>query len=150
MRYLVFLILALPAAAQPVLPTEVRNGVPRPFLLHAGTLELVTDESPANRGERLLVWTEGMAGEVSVLIGARAVAGLLRDDGFVEFDMPEDAGGAFVEISLESDGLRSNAVTFPTREAETAAQLTAAEVRTLLNSAAMAIDDPRLVVAVVD
>ncbi len=150
MRIVALLLCLLPLAAQPVLHTEMRGGVARAIVLRADTRDAVTDEDPAAPGEKLLVAAEGMSGDVAVRIGTALYAAALRDDGMVEFDMPVEAGGGFVEISIESGGARSNAATFPARDAETAAQLTPAEVRTLLNAAAMAVDDPRLVVAVVD
>jgi uncharacterized protein GlcG (DUF336 family) len=150
MRHLAFFLCALPLAAQPVLHTELRDGVSRAIVLRAETMEPVTEENPAVPGERLVVSAEGMSGDVAVLIGAMLLPASMRDDGMIEFDVPVEAVGSFVEISIESDGARSNAATFPARDAETAAQLTAADVRTLMNAAAMAIDDPRLVVAVVD
>ena len=141
---------AVVLSAQPVLRTELRNGVLRALVLHAETGEMVTDDNPAIVGEKLHVMADGMAGELNVLIGARQFPGVLTEDGHLEFDLPPEAGGSFVEISIESADGRSNAATIPARDAETTQQLTAAEVNGIVMTAMMSVDNPRLAVAVVD
>ena len=59
MRYLLFL-LAITAAAQPVLRTESKGGITRAILLHAQTSEPVTDESPAQPGETLIAFADNL------------------------------------------------------------------------------------------
>ncbi len=150
MRWMILLAAALPLAAQPVLRTEMRDGVLRADVRHASTGEPVTDEDPAAAGERLAVFAEGMEGEINVRIGSRRIEAVLVDEERIEFELPADAGGSFVELSIESADGRSNAATFPARDAEDAMQLTSAEVEGMVTRAALAVDDPRLAVAVVD
>lgn len=150
MRVLVLLLsVAAVAWAEPVLRTELRNGVERAEVRHAGTLEPVTDESPAAPGETLIAMVAGLAGEVAVLIGEEAVAGVRLDEERVEFTLPGGAGGSFVELSMVSAEGRSNAATIPVAQADPA-QLLAAEVDGLVMRAALAIDDPRMAIAVTD
>lgn len=151
MRTLLLLLAAgIPALAQPVLSTEWRDGVERAVVLHAATGDPVTDSNPAQPGESLIALASGMAdGDVAVLVGETPVAAARLDNQQVQFTLPDAAAGAFVELSLVSGDARSNAATLPVAQTDPS-QLTAAEVDGLVGRAALAIDDPRMAIAVVD
>ena len=149
-RVSILLLAALPLAAQPVLRTQLRNGIERADLLHASTGEPVTDDNPAEIGETLAAMAEGIDGAVTVLVEDASVEGTLVEAGRIEFVLPVTTGGGFVEISLVADTGRSNAASLPVRNAEDGVQLTAGEVQDLVTRAALALDAPGLVVAVVD
>jgi uncharacterized protein GlcG (DUF336 family) len=141
---------AMIAAAQPVLRTELRNGVERAIVLHAATGDPVTDEDPASAGEILIAVASGVESPVTVLVGGAAVEGLVTETGNAEFVLPATTGGGFIEISLESPSGRSQAAFIPGRDAEDGVQLAAAEVQDLVARAALALDAPGLAIAVVD
>ena len=143
-------LFAISLQAQPVLLTEMRNGVERASLLHAKSGEPVTDESPAFAGETLIAVGDGLAEGVQVLIADSVATGNVIDSQHVEFNLPGEASGGFVEISLQSEDGRSNAATTIISGPPDPVQLSAAEVDTLVKAAAGAIDAAGLVVAVVD
>jgi uncharacterized protein GlcG (DUF336 family) len=136
--------------SQPVLHTEVRNGVERAMLRHTSTGEKVSDENPAVAGETLAGEASGVDGALMVHIGGAQAESAAAGDGTFHFVMPEVPGGSFVEIALKSDGVRSNAASIPVHGAEDAVQLSAAEVQGLVIRAALAVDSPTLAIAIVD
>ncbi len=149
MRVLPLWLAMLPLAAQPLLRVELRNGIPRAVVSHAATGEPVTDEHPAAAGETLRVAASGILGESWVLVnGARTPAVAREED--LEFVLPAAAGGSFVEIAIASAQGVGNAATIPVRDAEDALQLAASEVEALVTRAALALDDARVAIAVVD
>ena len=69
----------------------------------------------------------------------------------VAFTVPADAAGSFVELSLLSGGERSNSATIPVKgPPPDPSQLSAEDVEGLILRAALAIDGPRMAVAVTD
>jgi uncharacterized protein GlcG (DUF336 family) len=150
MKIPALLLITLPAFAQPVLFTELRNGVERAVLKHAATGDIVADDNPAAVGERLLVAASGLEAPVTVLVADAIVEGLLTDTGEVEFIVPTATGGGFVEISLESATGRTKAASFPIVDADDGVQLTAAEVLDLVTRAALSLEAPGLAVAIAD
>ncbi|MBL8177679.1 MAG: heme-binding protein [Bryobacterales bacterium] len=150
MRWLLLLELASLAWAQPVLRTEAKGGVTRAVLLHAATGEAVTDEAPAVAGEKLIALAEHAGEGMEVMLDALAVAGTVDGDR-VEFAVPENISGSFVEVALrDGAGARSNVATTVISGTPDAAQLLAAEVAGLVQRAAGAIDDGRMAIVVVD
>ena len=143
-------LFAISLHAQPVLLTELRNGVERASLLHAKSGEPVTDESPAMAGETLIALGDGVAEGVQVLIADAIATGNVIDSQHVQFNLPGEVSGGFVEISLQSEEGRSNAATTIITGPPDPVQLSAAEVDTLVKAAAGAVDAAGLVVAVVD
>ncbi|MBM3813162.1 MAG: heme-binding protein [Acidimicrobiia bacterium] len=109
---------------------------------HRETGERVTHENPAAPGQRLLVIApEGME---EVHIGGAPVEWTRVDAETIEITLPEEAAGSFYELTL--DGVAS---AIPVNRAD-GIQLDANEVRDLALRAAMSLEAPRLVVAVVD
>ncbi|MBI3695147.1 MAG: hypothetical protein HY238_09965, partial [Acidobacteria bacterium] len=131
------------------LRTEIRNGVERADVRHASTGDPVTDENPAAPGEILLAMAAGMTGDVAVLVGEEAVPAARLDEEQVQFTLPSTSCGSFVEISVVSAENRSNAATVPVAQADPS-QLSASDVDGLITRAALAVDDPRVAIAVVD
>ena len=150
MRAFLALVFSFALQAQPVLLTEMRNGVERASLLHTKSLEPVTDESPALAGESLIALGDGLTEGVQVLIADSAASGNVIDSQHVQFNLPGEVSGGFVEISLQSEEGRSNAATTIISGPPDPVQLSAAEVDTLVKAATGAIDAAGLVVAVVD
>ncbi len=136
--------------AQPVLRTEMRNGIERASLLHAKSGEPVTDDAPALPGETLILEGEGLVEGLTVLVGDAAVAVVLMDGEHVSFDLPGDVSGSFVEVSLQSEDGRSNVATTTISGPADPVQLSGLEVTQLVISALGAVDAPGLAVAVVD
>ena len=136
--------------AQVSIQTQVQNGVVRAVVLHAADATAVSDDAPAQPGESLLVQGSGFGADVQVLVGATAAATTLIDDGTAQFTLPSDAGGSFIGIVATSAGAVSNAATLPAAAPFDAIQLSAAEVQTLVNAAAMAAAGDGLAVVVVD
>lgn len=150
MRCVLLLSMAMAAFAQPVLRTESRGGITRAVLLHALSGEPVTDESPGQPGESLLALADHVADGVQVILNTDVVAGTVVD-GRVEFRVPPNISGSFVEISLrDAEGGRSNVATTAIAGTPDPSQLLAAEVAGLVERAAGAIDDVRMAVVVVD
>ena len=76
-----------------------------------------------------------------LLVGATKVP----QNGAGEFTLPEDAAGSFLPIAVEG----GNAATIPV-DAAAGIELAAAEVNTLVITAALAADGPRMAIAVAD
>src|SRR5690349_14083663 len=125
------LLLLVPAAlfAQPAIQTELRNGVLRAIALHASG-DAVTDEFPAQPGETLLLQGAGLAGAQLFIAGVSAGSTPI-DDNNLQFTLPTDAGGSFLEVAVAG----GNAASVPVDAAADAVQLSAAEVQTLVLNA---------------
>ena len=136
--------------AQPVLRTEMRNGIERASLLHGKSGEPVTDDAPALPGETLILEGKGLVEGLAVLVADATVAVVFMDGEHVSFDLPGDVSGSFVEVSLQSEEGRSNVATTTISGPADPVQLSSVEVDGLVKSAAGAVDAPGLVVAVVD
>ena len=141
--------LLVTAAGQPLLRTRLDNGVVRAELRHAATGGPVSEESPARPGEILIAMAAGLGEEATALVGEVRVEAVLLDPERIEFRVPESVRGSFVEISIVSGGSRTNSASFPVDQGDPS-QLLAAEVAGLIERAALAIDDPRLAIAVTD
>ncbi|MGH9658123.1 MAG: heme-binding protein [Bryobacteraceae bacterium] len=111
-------------------------------VFHADTGVRVSAENPAAPGERLALVTPG--GIERLFIGGEAVEWRPVGPDAVEFDLPFSAAGSFLE--LNADG---RAVSIEVNRAD-GVELDASEVRDLVTRAAMAVDNARLAVAVVD
>jgi uncharacterized protein GlcG (DUF336 family) len=140
-----FCCLAIPLSAQPVLHTELRNGVVRAVVAHLSGAP-VTDDVPAQPGEILIAEGEQFSSAAQILINGAPAETTPLDDANVQFTLPSGAGGSFVEIAV-ADG---DAATLPVDAAADAIQLTAAEVQSLVNAAALSADGERLAVVVAD
>ena len=114
------------------------------------TGEAVTDENPALIGETLAAIASGVDDGAMVLVGDGSTEASVSDGERLEFVLPGTTGGGFVEISVLSGTGRSNAASFPVKDAEDGIQLTAAEVQDLVTRSALALDSPALAIAVVD
>ena len=150
MKFLLGILLAASLSAQPVLLTEMRNGIERAVLLHTQSGEAVTDDSPALAGEKLIALTAGIESTAQVLVAGETVTGSRIDEGHVEFNVPASAGGGFVEVSILTEAGRSNTATTIISGPTDSTQLTAIEVGDLVTRAALAVDAPGLAIAVVD
>lgn len=149
MRIAALLLLSFALLAQPSVSTQLQNGVMRAVVLHATDLTPVTDDSPAQPGEILILQGSGFGGDVQVLAGSDAADTSPINDGNAQFTLPMSANGGFVGIAAISGGATSNAATLPTAAADST-QLSAAEVQTLvLNTAGIAAGDG-MAIAVVD
>lgn len=148
-----WLLLTLSTAiltAQPVLRSESKGGVARAVLLHAASGQIVSEEDPAAPGEPLIAFGENLKGETSVLLGTETVPAVVDEDR-VEFTVPQNISGSFVEVSLLSaDGERSNTATTTVSGDADPTQLLAADVDGLIQRAALAIDDARMAIVMVD
>ena len=68
-----------------------------------------------------------------------------------DFTVPLSQAGSFVDLSFSDEHGRTEISTFPVeQEEEDPSQLTSADVAFLVNRAALAVDDPRMAIAVVD
>src|ERR1043165_193711 len=141
------LLLLLPALifAQPAIQTELRNGVMRAVVRHASG-DQVTDESPAQPGETLTLQGSGLSAAPQLLIAGQPADSMAIDDASLQFTLPPDAGGSFLELALAE----GNSASLPVDAPADAVQLTAAEVQAIVLNAAMASDAPGLAIAVVD
>lgn len=54
--------------AQPVLQTTYEGGITRAVVLHAGSREAVSDANPAQPGESLIAFVQGVTNEISVMV----------------------------------------------------------------------------------
>jgi uncharacterized protein GlcG (DUF336 family) len=138
------------AAAQPTIATQVQNGVTRAIVLHAADLSAVTDDSPAQPGESLIVQGSGFGADVQVMAGAVAASTTAIDDGNAQFTLPDGAGGGFLGLAAISGGVQSNSATIPAAAAADPIQLSAAEVQTLALNAASVAAGNGMAVAIVD
>jgi uncharacterized protein GlcG (DUF336 family) len=145
MRKLLLLLLPLLVNAQPSIQTELRNGVVRAVVMHQSG-DAVTDDSPAQPGETLTIQGSGFAAAPQLLIGGAPADSTPIDDANLQFTLPADAGGGFLELAV-ADG---NAATVPVDAPADPNQLTAAEVQSLVTTAAMTSDVAGLAIAVVD
>ncbi len=68
----ILLLLSFTLRAQPTITTQLRNGVVRAVVLHASDLSQVTDDSPAQPGETLILQGSGFGADVQVFAGASA------------------------------------------------------------------------------
>src|SRR3954470_10967936 len=98
--------------AQPVIQTELREGVRRADVRHAADRRPVTDENPARPGEQLLLNAAGASAQSALWVGGAETPFEIVEDGMLAFAMPAEAGGSFVEIVLTG----ARAETFPAQE----------------------------------
>jgi uncharacterized protein GlcG (DUF336 family) len=146
----ILLLFSFTVGAQPTITTQLQNGVVRAVVLHASDLSLVTDDSPAQPGEVLILQGSGFGADVQVLAGATAADTTAIDDGNAQFTLPAGAGGGFLGIVALSGGAASNGATLPAAAPADSTQLTAAEVQALaLTTAGIAAGDG-LAIAIVD
>ncbi len=149
MRFLL-LLLALSAFAQPVLRTESKGGITRAILLHGQSGEPVTDETPALPGESLIAFADNLTTEAEIILNEETIAAVTAGDQ-VQFTVPTNISGSFVEISLsDKQGNRSNVATTTIAGTPDPSQLLTAEVAGLIQRAAASIDDARMAIAIVD
>ena len=144
------IFISLNLSAQPVLKTEMRNGIERAALVHAKTGTPVTDDSPALPGETLIVEGTGLTGNLAILLADSINTGMILDDQHLSFDLPGDVSGSFVEISLQSDDGRSNVSTTTVSGPVDPVQLSTVDVAGLLFTSSFLVDTPGLAVAIVD
>ncbi len=165
MKVLLALLACGVALAQPVIHTQLRNGVMRAEAWHAASGRPVTDEDRAAPGEAVFVrasslpfavrgwslWNPlGLAPGVAVSINGQKVAGATIGGQLIVCVLPADAGGSFVELSVIAGQQRSNIATIPVRALDDPTRLSASDVDGIVIRAAVAIDDPRMAIAVVD
>jgi uncharacterized protein GlcG (DUF336 family) len=145
MRKLLLFLLPCALFAQPAIQTSLRNGVVRAVVLHPSG-NPVTDDSPAEPGETLTIQGSGFSAAPQLLIAGQPADSTPLDDTNLQFTLPPDAGGGFLELAVV-DG---NAATVPVDAPADPNQLTAAEVQSLVTTAAMTSDAPNLAIVVVD
>jgi uncharacterized protein GlcG (DUF336 family) len=131
--------------AQPAIQTELRHGVVRAVVLHPSG-DRVTDDSPAEPGETLTIQGSGFSAAPQLLVAGQPADSTPVDDSNLQFTLPPGAGGGFLDLAL-ADG---NAATVPVDAPADSNQLTAAEVQSLVTTAAMTSDAPNLAIVVVD
>ena len=144
------LVLFPPAlAAQPAVNTQMIYGELRAIVLHAADFTQVTDDSPAQPGESLILQGSGFGADVQVMVGATAAATTQIDGGDAQFTLPAGAGGGFLGIAVVSGGEISNLASMPSAAAADATQLASSEVQSLvLATAAIAAGDGMAIVVV--
>jgi len=147
---LFLLLLPLSLAAQPAIDTQMLNGVTRAVVLHAADLSQVTDDSPAQPGESLILQGSGFGSDVQVMAGATAAVTTAIDDGDAQFALPDGMGGGFIGVTAVSGGATSNLATLPSTAAADATQLAASEVQALALGAAGIAAGDGLAIVVVD
>ena len=136
---------------QASLTTNWVNGLQMAVVLHGATGMAVTDGSPAEPGETLILQGAGFSGGAQILVGGASVDTTVIDGGDAQFVLPAGAGGSFLEIAVSGgDGNVSPAAVVPVDAPFDAVQLAAADVQTLVTNAALASDGAGLAVAVVD
>ena len=136
---------------QASLTTNWVNGLQMAVVLHGATGMAVSDGSPAEPGETLILQGAGFSGGAQILVGGAEVSTTVIDDGDAQFVLPAGAGGSFLEIAVSGgDGNVSPAAVVPVDAPFDAVQLAAADVQTLVTNAALASDGAGLAVAVVD
>jgi uncharacterized protein GlcG (DUF336 family) len=127
------------------------NGLPAAVVLHGSTGLPVTDSSPAEPGETLILQGSGFSGGAQILVAGAAVDTTVIDDGDAQFALPAGAGGSFLQLAvIGGDGGQSPAAVIPVDAPFDAVQLAAADVQTLVTNAAQATSAPGLAIAVVD
>jgi uncharacterized protein GlcG (DUF336 family) len=156
------------------------GGIERAVLVHADSGATVSDANPARPGERLIGYARSLDFGTTLRIDSTVATefrasspppsrGLLRSrsrstgaaqqrrDVHVqswqnfEFVVPETAAGGFVEMVLtDSTGSNSSATLPVRREQEDATLLTQSDVTALIESAATAIDEKRMAIAIAD
>src|SRR5215831_7489753 len=144
MKALFLLLAPMVLFAQPVIQTELRNGVVRAVVLHLSG-DPVTDQSPARPGETLTIQGSGFAAAPQLLVGGAPADSTPLDDANLQFTLAPDTGGGFLELAIV-DG---NAASVPVDGPADAVQLTAAEVQTIVTHAALASDGPGIAIVVV-
>ena len=87
---------------------------------------------------------------VDVSVNGHKVTATAFNRHTIQFVLPDDAGGSFVELALVAGQRRSNIATIPVRAADDPTRLSALDVEGIVTRAAIAIDDPRMAIAVVD
>ena len=149
---LLLLLFTTLAAGQPALQTQMLNGVLRAQAIHAATMQPVTDDSPAMPGEVLILAVSPQPDDLAVMIAGQLVAPTPIDDQTIQFTVPLNAQGGFVELSLSSATLGgSPAATISVAAALTSPQLIAADVDALVkNAITQGVGDPNMAIAVVD
>jgi uncharacterized protein GlcG (DUF336 family) len=150
MRLTPFFLLPAALWAQPQIAAQMVNGVPQALALHSADGSAVTFSAPAEPGETLILQGSGFSTGPQLLLGGAPVDATVMDDATAQFMVPPTAGGSFAELALQSDAGVTGAVTLPIDAAFDGTQLAAAEVQTLVNNAALAVDAAGLAVAVVD
>ena len=130
MKILLAILACGAALAQPVIHTQIRNGVVRAEAWHAASGQPVTDEDRAAPGETILVrasslpfavqgwslWNPlGFAPGVDVSVNGHKAAGVSIGGQLIVCVLPADASGSFVELALIAGGRRSNVATIPVR-----------------------------------
>ena len=148
---LLSVLCACAAFAQPILQTQLRNGVMRADVRHADSGNPVTDENPAASGEILIANVSAMTDDVTLFVDGQFVPATPVNEQSLQFVVPANTGGSFVEIGIFGAGQLGNAASIAVRAAgEMADRLSAADVDGLVTRAAAAIDDPRMAIAVTD
>jgi uncharacterized protein GlcG (DUF336 family) len=133
------------------LTTTWVNGLQMAAVLHGSTGLAVTNDSPAEPGETLVLQGSGFSGGAQILVAGAAVDTTVIDDGDAQFVLPAGAGGSFLEIAVAgADGSVSPAAVVPVDAPFDSVQLSAADVQTLVTNAVQSSASARLAVAVVD
>jgi uncharacterized protein GlcG (DUF336 family) len=146
MKWAASLLLAAALRAQSSIVTEMRDGISRADVRHADTGAPVTNVDAAAGDENLALNASGLDADSMLWVGGIQTPFTTTPDGMIAFTMPSGVGGGYVEIAVSG----APAATFPAVDPADDVQLTAGEVRDLANNAALAVDDPGLVVVVVD
>src|ERR1039458_3017873 len=77
---------------QASLTTNWVNGLQMAVVLHGATGMAVTDGSPAEPGETLILQGAGFSGGAQILVGGASVDTTVIDDGDAQFVLPASAG----------------------------------------------------------
>src|SRR5215472_372370 len=86
------LLFPISLLAQPAIQTQLRNGVIRAVVLHSSGAP-VTDDSPAEPGETLIVQGNGLS-TAHLLVAGNPTDSTALDDSDLQFNLPPDAGGS--------------------------------------------------------
>jgi uncharacterized protein GlcG (DUF336 family) len=150
MKFVCLLFAPLALTAQPAINTQLLGGNTRAVVLHSADFSQVTDASPAQPGEPLILQGSGFGSDVQVLAGAELASTLPIDNGNAQFVLPPNQGGGFIALTAASGGATSNVATMPSAAAADGIQLAAAEVQNIVLTTAGITNAAGIAIAVVD
>lgn len=154
-------LILLPAYsfAQPSIQTASVDGVQRAMAWHARVHQgrhvmskpiQVTDASPAQPGETLVVQGAGFDSTVQILAEGVPVQTSMINAETAEFVLPASAGGSFFQLVAQTEAGLSNTATIPVDAPVDQVQLSASDVQNVVFNTAMAAAGNGMVVVVVD
>jgi uncharacterized protein GlcG (DUF336 family) len=152
-------LLSAPLFAQPIIQTQNLDGAQRAVAWHTAThyafhrsrkLISVTNEAPAQPGEKLRLRGAGFDGTLQIFTGGVPADTSRIDEQTADFVLPAGAGGSFLQLVALTGAGRSNTASIPVDAPADQVQLSAADVQSVVFGAAMAAAGDGMVIVVVD